>query len=110
MGSDCLGSTIQNVDGMAPVQVALGVPVGVVAAGLVIGWLWVRTESIWVVALAHGALNNWGQYAFKYMRDFTVPDPGSLVGSGFLGVYAVGILLLWFGMPTRTRGKAVAAP
>ena len=47
-------SGIQHVDGVSPVQLALGVPVGVIAAGLVIGWLWVRTESIWIVALAHG--------------------------------------------------------
>jgi membrane protease YdiL (CAAX protease family) len=102
-------SGIQHVDGVSPVQLALGVPVGVIAAGLVIGWLWVRTESIWVVALAHGALNNWGQYVFKYMRDFTVPDPGSVIGSGFLGLYAVGILLLLFGMPSQTRGSGMAA-
>ena len=102
-------SGIQHVDGVSPVQLALGVPVGMIAAGLVIGWLWVRTESIWVVALAHGALNNWGQYVFKYMHDFTVPDPGSVVGSGFLGLYVVGILLLLFGMPSQTHGSGAAA-
>lgn len=44
-------------------------PLGLAGAGIVIGWLWVRTTSIWVVCLAHGALNNWGQYAFKLMKD-----------------------------------------
>lgn len=34
-----------------------------------IGRLWVRTESLWIAALTHGALNNWGQYAFKFMDD-----------------------------------------
>jgi membrane protease YdiL (CAAX protease family) len=95
-------SGIQHVDGMSPAQLALGVPIGVAGAGLVIGWLWVRTESIWIVAIAHGALNNWGQYAFKYMREFTVPDPGSVVGSGFIGLYVLGILLLAFGVPDST--------
>jgi membrane protease YdiL (CAAX protease family) len=102
-------SGIQHIDGMSPVQLALSVPVGVVAAGLIIGWLWVRTKSIWVVALAHGALNNWGQYAFKYMRDFTVPDPGAVVGSGFLGLFALGVVLLLFGMPSEARDKATVA-
>jgi membrane protease YdiL (CAAX protease family) len=102
-------SGIQHVDGISSMRLALGVPVGVVATGLVIGWLWVRTNSIWIVALAHGASNNWGQYAFKYMRDFTVPDPRSVVGSGYPGLYVVGILLLCFGIPSRPRGSKVAS-
>jgi membrane protease YdiL (CAAX protease family) len=44
-------------------------PFGIFGAGLVISWLWARTKSIWIVSFAHGALNNWGQYAFKYMQD-----------------------------------------
>jgi membrane protease YdiL (CAAX protease family) len=44
-------------------------PFGIFGAGLVISWLWVKTKSIWIVSIAHGALNNWGQYAFKYMQD-----------------------------------------
>ena len=93
--------------GVSPAQLALGVPIGVVGPGLVIGWLWVRTESIWIVAMAHGALNNWGQYAFKYMRD-TVPDPGSVVGAGFIGLYVLGILLLAFGVPKSTHRQKAA--
>jgi membrane protease YdiL (CAAX protease family) len=44
-------------------------PFGIFGAGLVISWLWTKTKSIWIVSIAHGALNNWGQYAFKYMQD-----------------------------------------
>jgi membrane protease YdiL (CAAX protease family) len=44
-------------------------PFGIFGAGLVISWLWKKTKSIWIVSIAHGALNNWGQYAFKYMQD-----------------------------------------
>lgn len=44
-------------------------PFGIFGAGLVISWLWVKTKSIWIVSIAHGALNNWGQYAFKYMQE-----------------------------------------
>jgi uncharacterized membrane protein YecN with MAPEG domain len=42
------------------------------------------------------------------MRDFTVPDPGSVVGAGFIGVYLVGALLLSFAMPSRRHGQRVA--
>jgi membrane protease YdiL (CAAX protease family) len=44
-------------------------PFGIFGAGLVISWLWTKTKNIWIVSIAHGALNNWGQYAFKYMQD-----------------------------------------
>ncbi len=44
-------------------------PFGIFGAGLVISWLWTKTKSIWIVSIAHGALNNWGQYAFNYMQD-----------------------------------------
>jgi len=44
-------------------------PFGIFGAGLVISWLWIKTKSIWIVSFAHGALNNWGQYAFKFMQD-----------------------------------------
>ena len=59
-------SGIQHIDGVSPVRLALTLPLGTAAAGLIIGWLWLRTESIWLAAIAHGAMNNWGQYAFKY--------------------------------------------
>ena len=98
-------SGIHHIEGMSPMAVALGVPVGVVASALIIGWLWVRTESIWLVAIAHGAFNNWGQYSFKYMTEFAVPDPVSVAGSGFIGLYVVGFLLLAFGMPSRSDSR-----
>ena len=44
-------------------------PFGIFGAGLVISWFWIKTKSIWIVSVAHGVLNNWGQYAFKYMQD-----------------------------------------
>jgi membrane protease YdiL (CAAX protease family) len=94
-------SGIHHIDGMSPTDVALNVSVGVFGSGVIIGWLWVRTESIWLVAIAHGAFNNWGQYSFKYMQDFATPDPASVITLATYGLYAVGILLLAFGMPTR---------
>lgn len=31
------------------------IPLGIFGSGLVIGWLWLRTKSIWIVAASHGA-------------------------------------------------------
>ena len=92
-------SGIQHIDGVTPARLAFGVPFGVIAAGLVIGWLWVRTESIWIVTIAHGSLNGLGQYAFKYMSDFTVPDQLDVAGAGIAALYLLGGVLLAFGMP-----------
>lgn len=36
---------------------------------LIITWLWLKTKSVWIVSLAHGPLNNLGQYAFKHVQD-----------------------------------------
>ena len=88
-------SGVQHVDGVSPVVLALTLPLGTFGAGLVIGWLWLKTESIWIVSLAHGSLNNWGQYAFKYMQLVQAPD--LIVGSaGALAVLALGAFLLMF--------------
>lgn len=81
-----------------PVQLlVVTLPILTIGAGLVIGWLWVRTQSIWIVALAHGALNNWGQFAFKFMDDGGPGgQPGDMLilAAGGLAVVAVGSLLV----------------
>ena len=74
-------SGIQHIDGVSPVRLALTLPVGIAVTGLIIGWLWLRTESIWVVTVAHGALNALGQYAFKYMKDSVVPGSDAATGA-----------------------------
>lgn len=51
--------------------VALINPFGIIGAGIVISWFWIKTKSIWIVCIAHGALNNWGQYTFKFLQDST---------------------------------------
>ena len=103
-------SGIQHIDGVSPLEMAVGIPAGAVAAGLVIGWLWVRTESIWIVAIAHGALNDWGQYAFKYMEAFTAPDQRVVLGAGFVVLYCVAAVLLAFGVPAAVPARADSAP
>ena len=92
---------IHHLPGIPTVLVVLTLPILTIGAGLVIGWLWIRTESIWTVALAHGALNNWGQYAFKFMQD---EGPGGqprdmlILAAGGLAVLAVGSLLVAKGL------------
>ena len=102
-------SGIQHVDGVAPVRLAMGAPFGIMATGLVIGWLWLRTENVWIVSIAHGALNNWGQYAFKYMKDPEGPHIEEVIASdlqvaaaGSLALLVVGTILLAT-MKTRRR-------
>ena len=90
-------SGIQHIDGVSPVALALTLPFGIFAAGLVIGWLWLRTESIWIVSLAHGALNNWGQYALKYMQFVRAPD-WVVGGAGAIAVLILGTMLLTRGL------------
>lgn len=88
-------SGIVQINGLSPAKLALVHPLGVMIASLIIGWLWLRTESIWIVTLAHGALNNWGQYAFKYMKDSAVPATDvKVLGAGFLALLIVGVFLL----------------
>jgi membrane protease YdiL (CAAX protease family) len=89
-------SGILHIDGVSPIKLALVVPPGTMAAGLILGWLWLRTESVWLTAIAHGALNNWGQYAFKYMKDSGSPGADiTVLSSGSLALLVLGILLLW---------------
>jgi uncharacterized protein len=89
-------SGIQHVDGVSPLALSLAVVPGTMAAGLILGWLWLYTESIWLVAIAHGASNNWGQYAFKYIKDSGAPDTDmAVLRAGSLALLSVGVLLLW---------------
>lgn len=94
-------SGIHHLDGVPIVLTALTTPILISGVGLVIGWLWMRTESIWIAALAHGALNNWGQYAFKFMGNEGQSQGGSgdvlVLAAGGLALLAVGSLLLAHG-------------
>jgi membrane protease YdiL (CAAX protease family) len=102
-------SGIQHIEGVSPMRLAFGFPLGIVAAGLVLGWLWLRTESVWLCAMAHGALNNWGQYAFKFMKDAPATDADLLtLAAGFLALFIVGSLLLW--SPSASRAPHVPEP
>jgi membrane protease YdiL (CAAX protease family) len=86
---------IQHIEGVPPIRLALSIPFGIAAVGLILGWLWLRTESIWLVAIAHGSSNNWGQYAFKYMQNSGAPDRDIIaLDIGSLALVFVGLILL----------------
>jgi len=85
---------IQHLDGVPPAWAALGLPLGIFGSGLIIGWFWLRTESIWIVAIAHGALNNWGQYAFKFTAAGGQTSDVLVVAAGGLTLIVVGAILL----------------
>jgi membrane protease YdiL (CAAX protease family) len=102
-------SGIQHIDGMSPLHLVFTLPFGILIAGLIFGWLWLRTGSIWLVSIAHGSLNAWGQYAFKYMQDTRVPGADArAVSAGFLALLMVGIVLLGRGVPSNRKGKQPA--
>jgi membrane protease YdiL (CAAX protease family) len=107
---------IHYLPGIPVPLVILTLPILTIGAGMVIGFLWVRTRSIWIVALAHGSLNNWGQFAFKFMED---AGPGGqpqdilILGVGGLAVVAVGSVLVVRGLSSdpphqRRRRDTVA--
>jgi CAAX protease family protein len=87
-------SGIHHIEGMSMAQTAALMPIAIAGSGLVVGWLWVRTESIWIVTFAHGALNSVGQYAFKYMRDTPSDNPPLVLAAGGLALLLVGSLLV----------------
>lgn len=94
---------------------AVILPIGEFGAGLVIGWLWIRTRNIWIVSLAHGALNNWGQYAFKFMKDVPVMVFGTdypsydavALASGSLALTVLGGLLMWLCIPDPGKSESI---
>jgi membrane protease YdiL (CAAX protease family) len=97
-------SGIQHIEGVSPLRLAMTFPFGIMIAGLIIGWLWLRTQSVWLVAIAHGALNNWGQYALKYMKDSGSPSTDMVaLDAGGLMLLLVGVFLLWRGSDAVTH-------
>lgn len=101
-------SGIQHIDGVSPIKLAFTIPFGTMGAGLILGWLWLRSESIWLVAVAHGSLNNWGQYAFKYMKESVTPGIDmTILGVGSLALLVVGAFLLWRGVAWRPKFKRI---
>lgn len=100
-------SGIRHISGVSPTKLASRMPFGIMAAGFMPGWLWIRTESIWLVAVAHGASNNWGQYTFKFMKDSATPAKDiTVLGVSSLVLPASGAFLLWSDVESRPEAPA----
>ncbi len=90
---------IQYLEGVPPTLAAAVIPFSIFGAGLIIGWLWLKTQSLWIVTLAHGSLNNWGQYAFKFTHSEGQPIDALILAIGGLALIVTGTLLLCFFLP-----------
>lgn len=103
-------SGIQHLEGISPAKASSVLPIGIFASGLIIGWLWLKTESLLVVSLAHGCLNNWGQLAFKYVDLHRTSDGLSLLLAGSAALLIAGSLLLAFGASLRKPALTASNP
>jgi membrane protease YdiL (CAAX protease family) len=72
-------------------------PVGHLGLGLFLGWLYQRTGSIWLAAIAHGAANNWGQFAFRFMEGDAANL--SLAIGNSLAILTLGLVVVLSEMP-----------
>ena len=60
-------SGIQSVEGLSNLSLVALAPLVHFGYGLMLGFLWERAQSIWIVTLAHGAGNNWANLPFRLM-------------------------------------------
>jgi len=86
-------SGISYIDNVS-LYATLLVPIGTFGAGIIISWFWLKTKSIWIVSLVHGSLNNWGQYAFKYMHDLKSLDSILLLVGVEISLLITGLIIL----------------
>jgi membrane protease YdiL (CAAX protease family) len=83
-------------------------PAGHFGLGLFLGWLYQRTNSIWLAAIAHGAANNWGQFAFKFMEGDAANLPLAIGNS--IALLTLGLLVVLGGMTrTNLRNRLVSS-
>lgn len=73
-----------------------GGPALLIGFGVFLGWLYVRTRSLWVVALGHASANAWSQFPLRFL-DVPRHTEGPLlivIGSSFLLLAASSLLWL----------------
>ncbi len=108
-------SGVQHVEHVSPLALAIVSPVGQFGAALFLAFLWLKTDSILLLSLAHGALNNWGQYAFKFMTTRGEQDLAlfALVNAALLAVGATALARTSrdngeSGLHPQTQGNSLA--
>ena len=102
---------VQHVENVSGNLVALLYPVGIFGVGLFLAFLWIKTESIWIVSIAHGSLNNWGQFLFKFMQTSGDYDPAlfGLVNASLLLVGLLSIIAI-HGSQSSSRAPRMNEP
>jgi uncharacterized protein len=85
-------SGLHAIPGVPKTTLMIIMPVGLFGVGIFLNWLFLRTQSIWVVTLAHGALNNWSQIFFRWFVE--AQDSVNVV---LIASQQAGLILLGFG-------------
>lgn len=98
-------SGIHYIPGVSPWQLATLMPMGIFGLGVFLGYLYLKTGSVWVVALAHGATNNWGQFIFRWFVDSDDKLNLTLIASQNVGLLLLGLFFLarLFAKPSEAR-------
>ena len=87
-------SGIHYIPGVSTWQMATLMPMGIFGLGIFLGYLYLKTGSVWVVALAHGATNNWGQFIFRWFVEGDDKANLVLIRSENVGLLLLGLFLL----------------
>jgi membrane protease YdiL (CAAX protease family) len=87
-------SGIDYVPGVSVWQMATLMPLGIFGLGIFLGHLYLKTGSVWVVALAHGATNNWGQFVFRWFVEGDDRLNLVLIVSENVGLLLLGLVFL----------------
>jgi membrane protease YdiL (CAAX protease family) len=85
-------SGLHSITGVPLYALLVIMPVGHVGLGLFLGWLYQRTGSIWLAAIAHGAANNWGQFAFRFMEGDAANLPLAMANS--IALFTLGLVVV----------------
>jgi membrane protease YdiL (CAAX protease family) len=85
-----------------PGQPILGIPMMIgfcILSGAFLSWLYLSTRSSWVAALAHGAMNAWGNLPLVFL----VPGFNLLLGGMVASLTGWIILILFIGLLVLTK-------
>ena len=73
--------------------------------GIIIGWMYLKTRSPWVAALAHGAINAWAGLPFLFLKPgFDTALGGTL--TSIPGWLVMGLFIGWLVLAKRLPVKA----
>ncbi len=87
-------SGVQSIEGLSNLALMALMAVSHFGYGLMLGFLWERARSIWVVTLAHGAGNNWANLPFRLMDGEGDPVLSFLFRGAFYVAFGLGCLWL----------------